>query len=89
MSFARNGFSWIMVMITAEQVRGARAMLRWSKRELAAAAQISTATVLRVERNTGRLRGLVETGEKIEEALKKEGVKFIEDGVIYKAPDKL
>lgn len=68
-------------MITSEQIRAARGWLKMSKQELAKAADVSTATILRIERLSGRLRGMIETEERIETALKERGIVITENGI--------
>ena len=65
-------------MITREQVKMARAALGWGVRDLAAEARVSANTISRYENGADALG---ETLLKIERALKKAGVIFIdEDG---------
>jgi transcriptional regulator with XRE-family HTH domain len=66
-------------MLTSEQVRGARAMLRIEQRDLAAAAGISLETVKRIERSPGAISALAATVEKIQHALERAGVEFISE----------
>lgn len=64
-------------MLTAEQVRAARAMLRMEQSELAAAAGVSVETVKRIEGQDGPLlTGRAATIDAIEKALIKAGVDF-------------
>ena len=63
-------------MITASQVKGARAMLGLSQRELAVLAGVGLATVQRLELTAG-VRGAAETLWKIQTALEESGVEFI------------
>ncbi len=63
-------------MITPSQVKGARAMLGLSQRELAVLAGVGLATVQRLEL-TARVRGAAETLWKIQTALEEAGVEFI------------
>jgi DNA-binding XRE family transcriptional regulator len=67
-------------MLTSEQVRGARAMLRMEQRDLAAAAGISLETVKRIERSPGPISALAATVEKIQQALERAGVDFTNGG---------
>ena len=65
-------------MISAEQIRAARAMLRWDQTKLAEAAGISVETIKRLEARTGILRtGRIATLEAIETAFAKAGIEFI------------
>ncbi len=63
-------------MITPSQVKGARAMLGLSQRELAGLAGVGLATVQRLELTAG-VRGAAETLWKIQSALEESGVEFI------------
>ncbi len=68
-------------MITSEQIRGARAMLRIEQSELAARAGVSLETIKRIERKPGPVSALAATLEAIRKALEAAGVAFIdEDG---------
>ena len=63
--------------VTSAQVRMARAALNWSVRDLAAAARIHRNTVTNIE--TGRYAGDAATLAAIVSALKRAGVKFIDE----------
>lgn len=63
-----------MASITAAQVRGARAILRWTVRELADKAAINANTISRVEGGAQTLTG---TMDAIQAALEAGGVEFI------------
>jgi DNA-binding XRE family transcriptional regulator len=63
-------------MLTSEQIRGARAMLRMEQRGLAAAAGVSLETVKRIERSPGPISALAATVERIQQALERSGVEF-------------
>ncbi len=65
-------------MITAEQIRGARAMLRWSARRLAEKAGLSWPTIQRMEAATGVPGGLSRNLELIQRTLETAGVIFID-----------
>lgn len=64
-------------MITSEQVRAARALLRWEQRDLAAAAQVPLPSVKRIEAARGPLAGQARTADSIRAALEAAGVEFI------------
>ena len=66
-------------MITAEQIRGARAMLRWSAKRLAEEAGLSWPTVQRMEAATGVPGGLSRNLELIQKTLEAAGVIFIHE----------
>ena len=63
--------------ITSAQIRAARALLRWSSRELSEASGIGTATIKRMEVMDGVPAGNVRTLYAIQIALEKAGVEFI------------
>ncbi len=65
--------------MTSEQIRAARGLLRWSARELAERAGVHLATVQRMERCDGTVRGTVRTVVKVERALEAEGIDFLPD----------
>ena len=63
-------------MLTAEQVRGARAMLRMEQRQLADAAGVSVETIKRMERAAGEVPTNARTATAIQRALEAAGVEF-------------
>lgn len=64
-------------MMTAGQLRAARALLGIDQRKLAELAGISLPTVQRMEASDGVVRGTVETLTKVIEALNRAGVDLI------------
>ncbi len=66
-------------MITASQMRAARALLRWPANELARAAGLSVPTIQRMESGTGVPGGLARNVQAIRRALEKAGVEFIDE----------
>ena len=66
--------------LTADQLRAARALVRWSARALAERAGVHVATVQRMERCTGTIRGNVSSLLKIKGALENAGIEFLADG---------
>ena len=66
-------------MITAEQIRGARAMLRWSAKQLAEQAGLSWPTVQRMESTQGVPSGLSKNLELVQRALEGAGIIFIDE----------
>jgi predicted transcriptional regulator len=76
-------------MLSSEQVRAARAMLRIEQRDLAATAGVSLETVKRIERSPGPISALAATVEKIQRALESAGIEFTngdEPGVKLRKP---
>jgi transcriptional regulator with XRE-family HTH domain len=67
-------------MITAQQIRAARALLGLDQRTLAAACALSLPTIQRMEASDGVVRGNVESLMKLIEALNRAGVELIGEG---------
>jgi len=68
-------------MITAAQIRAARALLGMDQRRLAEVAGLSLPTIQRMEASAGQVRGNVESLVKGVEALEKVGIELIGEGV--------
>ena len=66
-------------MLQASQIRGARAMLGWRQEDLAKAAKTGLATVARIEQQEGAALGHVATIIRIEGALERAGIRFLDD----------
>lgn len=66
-------------MLTAEQVRASRALLRWDQKTLATAAGVSVETVKRIEAMTGLISANSGTLNALQKALEAAGVIFIEE----------
>lgn len=66
-------------MITAEQLRAARALLRWQQKALAVASGVSLETVKRLESLTGPVSAQTSTVMALQAAFEKAGIEFIED----------
>ena len=64
-------------MLSSDQIRGARAVLRLSQADLAKAASVSLETIKRLEAMDGELKVRLDTLTRIKEALEKAGVEFI------------
>jgi len=69
-------------MITAAQLRAARALLGIDQKTLAKLAGISVPTIQRMEASTGNVRGVVESLTKVVDALNRAGIELIYDGAI-------
>lgn len=67
-------------MITAAQLRAARALLGYDQRRLAEAAGLSLPTIQRMEGSDGQVRGNVDSLVKLVEALDRAGVELIAEG---------
>jgi transcriptional regulator with XRE-family HTH domain len=68
-------------MITAGQLRAARALLGIDQKTLASRAGVSAPTVQRMEASDGNVRGNVETLTKIVAALDASGIELIGDNI--------
>ncbi len=66
-------------MITASQLRAARALLGMDQKTLAALAGVSLPTIQRMEASDGNVRGIVDTLTKVVAALDKAGLELIGD----------
>jgi transcriptional regulator with XRE-family HTH domain len=71
----------IRLMITAGQVRAARALLGLDQRQLAELSGLSLPTIQRMEASDGVIRGNVDSLMKLTNALTTAGIEFIGDGV--------
>ncbi len=69
-------------MITAGQMRAARALLGIDQRQLADAAGLSLPTIQRMESSDGQVRGNVDSLVKVVEALEKAGIELISEGAV-------
>ncbi|QEL26113.1 helix-turn-helix domain-containing protein [Bosea sp. F3-2] len=82
-------------MMTAAQMRAARAMLGIDQRQLAEMAGVSLPTIQRMEGSQGTVRGMIESLTRVVEALDRAGIVLIGEnaassgggrGVRLKAP---
>ncbi|WP_119274380.1 helix-turn-helix domain-containing protein [Taklimakanibacter deserti] len=69
-------------MMTAGQLRAARAMLGIDQRKLAEMADLSLPTIQRMEASEGVVRGNVESLTKLIAALNEAGIELIGDGAV-------
>ncbi|SFU21722.1 helix-turn-helix transcriptional regulator [Mesorhizobium sp. YR577] len=83
-------------MITASQLRAARALLNIDQKTLAEMAGISLPTIQRMEASQGNVRGVVDSLVKVINALNSAGVELISEhvsssdggrGVRFRQPD--
>lgn len=74
------GPAFPIAMITAAQLRAARALLGIDQRRLAAAAGLSVPTIQRMEASGGTVRGNVESLMKVIAGLNELGIELIADG---------
>ncbi len=66
------------IMLTSEQIRGARSMLRWSATKLAEMSGVSLPTIQRMESVQGVPKSLSTNLQAIQSALEDGGVVFID-----------
>ena len=64
-------------LLTSEQIRAARALLRWDQKDLAQASRVSLPTIKRLEAARGALRANSPTIDALERALHTAGIEFI------------
>lgn len=64
-------------MTTSEQIRAARALLRWEQRDLAGASRVSLPSIKRLETIPGPLAAQPRTIDALRAALESAGVEFI------------
>jgi transcriptional regulator with XRE-family HTH domain len=64
-------------MITAAQLRAARALLGIDQKKLAELSGVSLPTIQRMEASEGNVRGIIDTLSKVVDALQTEGVELI------------
>ena len=69
-------------MITAGQIRAARALLGMDQRALAEAASLSVPTIQRMEASDGLVRGHVDSLMKLIGALDTAGIELIAEGAV-------
>ena len=69
-------------MITANQMRAARALLAIDQKRLAAMAGVSVPTIQRMEASKGNVRGNVDSLIKIVDALNGAGIELISEGAV-------
>ncbi len=69
-------------MITAAQLRAARALVGMDQKDLAAASGLSLPTIQRMEASEGVIRGNVDSLMKLIAALEAAGVELINEGTV-------
>lgn len=72
--------------MTGQQIRAARALLKWSAKRLAEVSGVGWATIQRLESKDGPLAGYETTHEALKAALEERGVQFLEDGAVAVGP---
>ncbi len=66
-------------MLQPAQIRAARALLDWRQEDLAKASGVGTATIQRIEKSDSPISGYVSTVVRVQTALEKAGVLFIDN----------
>jgi hypothetical protein len=79
--------------ISSAQMRAARALLRWSALDLAAASKVGVATIRRVEVVEGEIPVTSANEESLRRAFEAAGIEFIEgngsgEGVRFRKPNR-
>jgi hypothetical protein len=79
------------IKLTSAQIRAARALLRWTAIDLAAASKVGVATIRRVEVLDGEIPVTLANEAAIRRALEAAGIEFIEEngtgeGVRFRRP---
>lgn len=69
----------VQVAITSEQIRAARALLRWEQTDLAKASGLAVVTIQVIERRPGALRTRTTTLYALQDAFKRAGVEFLDE----------
>jgi transcriptional regulator with XRE-family HTH domain len=72
-------------MITAGQMRAARALLQIDQRQLAEISGLSLPTIQRMEASDGVIRGTIESLQKLITALNAAGIELIGEGAVSQA----
>ena len=67
-------------MVTAAQMRAARALLGIDQKKLAELSGVSLPTIQRMEASQGNVRGVVESLTRVVEALDRAGIELIGEG---------
>jgi transcriptional regulator with XRE-family HTH domain len=68
-------------LLTAAQMRAARALVGMEQKALAAASGVSLPTIQRMEASNGVVRGVIDSLMKVMAALEVAGIEFINEGV--------
>ncbi len=73
------------MMLTSEQIRAGRAILRWSARELAERAKLSLNTIQRIEALDGVPSAHTRTLHAVAKTFDDHGIDFVPNGAINRA----
>ncbi|MCZ8259283.1 MAG: transcriptional regulator [Beijerinckiaceae bacterium] len=66
--------------MTSEQLRAARALLRWEQKDLASASGVSLPSIKRIETRHGEIKSFESTLASLRSALESAGIEFLDDG---------
>jgi predicted transcriptional regulator len=66
--------------LTSEQIRAARALLRWEQKDVANASGVSLPSIKRIELKPGQITAYDSTQAAIRRALEEAGIEFLEEG---------
>jgi predicted transcriptional regulator len=66
-------------LVTIRQIKAARALLGWSQADLARGSDVSEPTIARLEAVEGEIGGRQGTARRIQAALERAGIEFIEE----------
>ena len=72
--------------MNGEQIRAARALLKWSAKRLAEESGTGWATIQRLESKDGPLAGYADTHNAIRRALEAQGIQFLDNGDVAAGP---
>jgi predicted transcriptional regulator len=67
-------------VLTAAQLKAARALVGMEQKALAAASGVSLPTIQRMEASSGTVRGVIESLTRVMTALEAAGIEFINEG---------
>jgi len=68
-------------LLTAAQLKAARALVGMEQKALSQASGVSLPTIQRMEASNGTVRGVIESLTKVMAALEAAGIEFINEGV--------
>jgi transcriptional regulator with XRE-family HTH domain len=71
---------WRGALLTAAQMKAARALVGMEQKALAEASGVSLPTIQRMEASNGTVRGVIESLTRVMAALEAAGVEFINEG---------
>lgn len=71
--------------MTSEQMRAARAILRWSAKDLAQRAGVALTTIQRSELASGEVPMMPANAKAVQQVLEDAGIEFSENGIRWSA----